>query len=218
MKLRKSELVTLILTIAFFTVGSYFYPQLPEEVASHWNAEGVVDDYMGRFWGTFLMPFISLGLFFIFLIVPRIDPRRNNIEKFRRHFDLFIIALFIFLFYLYLITIAWNLNQKFNFVQAMVPAFALFFYILGAVISKAKSNWTIGIRTPWTLSSESVWDKTHSLGGKLFKAVAAISLAGFFFPKNAFWFFLAPVIVASAYSVIYSYVIYKKESRTPSSQ
>ena len=71
---------------------------------------------------------------------------------------------------------------------------------------------TLTIRTPWTLSSDTVWDKTHKIGGFLFKISGAFALIGIFFGDYAIWFLLVPVIVSTVYTVVYSYIEYKKET------
>jgi uncharacterized membrane protein len=71
----------------------------------------------------------------------------------------------------------------------------------------------VGIRTPWTLSSEQVWKKTHHLGGKLFKIAGIIAMAGVFFGHYAIWFVLLPILAVSVYTVVYSYFEYQKEMK-----
>jgi uncharacterized membrane protein len=83
------------------------------------------------------------------------------------------------------------------------------------MIGHAEPNWTIGIRTPWTLSNEEVWYKTHKLGGKLFRVVAVLSLLGLIFPQHAVWFILVPVVIVAIYLVVYSYLEYRKKISTP---
>ncbi len=161
--MKKSTIIILLIILISFTTGIYFYPQMPGNIASHWNAQGEVDGYMSKFWGLFLMPIISLVLFLLFLFIPRIDPLKVNIEKFRKYFDYFMIIFFAFLFYLYLLTIVWNLGARFNMIQFLSPAFGVLFFYCGIMIENAKRNWFIGIRTPWTLSNEEVWNKTHNI-------------------------------------------------------
>ena len=184
---------------------------MPEKIASHWNVQGQVDGYMSKFWGLFLMPLISAGLFLLFIAIPKIDPLKTNIEKFRKYYDGFITLTIIFLFYLYLLTIFWNMGIRFDIIQLLAPAFGILFYYCGILTENAKRNWFIGIRTPWTLSNDAVWDKTHKIGGKLFKISGIVVLFGIFFRNYALFFILVPVILVAIYTTIYSYVEYQKE-------
>jgi len=197
-----------------FIIGISFYSLLPDKVASHWNAKGEVDGYMSKFGGLFLMPVISLVLLLLFIIIPKIDPLKHNIEKFRKYFDGFIVLMMLFLFYLYILTILWNIGVRFNFVHLLVPIFSIFFYYCGILIQKAQRNWFIGIRTPWTLSNEQVWNKTHKIGGILFKIAGIISLIGILLPEYALFFVICPLIIASLFPVIYSYFAYQKLTKS----
>lgn len=98
-------------------------------------------------------------------------------------------------------------------IQLLVPAFAALFYYCGVLTEQAKRNWFIGIRTPWTLSSERVWEKTHKICGKLFKIAGVIALVGILFQRSALFFILAPVILVAAHTIIYSYIEYLKEAK-----
>jgi uncharacterized membrane protein len=149
----------------------------------------------------------------LFMIIPRIDPRKSNIEKFRKYYDNFVLLIIVFLFYIYLLTIFWNMGFRFNMITLLSPAFAILFYYSGVLIENAKMNWFIGIRTPWTLSSEKVWDKTHKIGGKLFKIAGIIAIAGMLFPSYAIFFILVPMLSAAIYSVVFSYIEYQKETK-----
>ena len=120
----------------------------------------------------------------------------------------------IFLLYIYLLTILWNLGLWFNMVQLLAPALGVLFYFCGVLIGKAKRNWFIGIRTPWTLSNEKVWDKTHLIGGRLFKAAGLVALLGVLFQNYAILFVLIPVILVSLFTIVYSYFAYQKEKVT----
>ncbi|MCK5176311.1 MAG: SdpI family protein, partial [Candidatus Aenigmarchaeota archaeon] len=156
----KTQTIILTILLLSFAIGIYIYPQMPDKMASHWNAQGQVDGYMSKFWGVFLMPTISVGLLLLFLLIPKIDPLKANIEKFRKYYDDFIVMMIAFLFYVYLLTLVWNSGFVFNMTQFLTPASGLMFYYIGILTQNAKRNWFIGIRTPWTLSSENVWNKT----------------------------------------------------------
>ena len=211
--MRKSGIIVLGVILLSFIIGIYFYPQMPEKIASHWNAHGQVDGYMSKFWGLFLMPLLSMMLFLLFIAIPKIDPLKHNIEKFREYYDGFVVLIIVYLFYVYLLTIFWNIGIRFNMVQPLAPAMGILFYYIGILIENAKRNWFIGIRTPWTLSSEKVWEKTHKIGGKLFKIAGVIAFIGVFFQRYVLFFILVPIILVAAYTIVYSYFEYQKETR-----
>jgi uncharacterized membrane protein len=211
--MRKTELFILIAVIISFVIGIYLYPQMPEQMASHWNSQGNVDDYMSRFWGVFLMPFVFVGLALLFIAIPKIDPLKNNIKKFRKYYDGFIILFFIFMLLVYVQTILWNLGTEISPNLAFPILIGLLFFYIGILLENAKRNWFIGIRTPWTLSSEKVWNKTHKLGSKMFKISGIIVLIGFLFQKYVTYFILIPTLFVAFYLVVYSYVEYQKEKK-----
>jgi len=208
--MRKSEILILFLVVISFAIGIYIYPQVPQQIASHWNTSGEVDGYMSRFWGIFLMPIISLIMAILFVVIPRIDPLKNNIQQFRKYFDGFIILIFLFFLYIYGLTLYWNLGNVFNMTRFMIPAMAVLFYYCGILIKNSKRNWSIGIKTPWTMSSDVVWDKTHKIGAKLFKASGVICLLGLIWPFSAMWFVLMPILFSTLFVFVYSYLEFKK--------
>jgi uncharacterized membrane protein len=211
--MNKYNLASGLIILISFAIGVYLYPQAPGMFPSHWNAQGHVNGYIPKFWGLFLLPLISGGLLLLLLAVPRIDPLKANIQKFRKYYDRFAVLLMVFLLYMYLLTIFWATGFTFNFIYALIPALSLLFYYAGVLMQHSKRNWFIGIRTPWTLSSEAVWNKTHKLGSKLFKAAAIVGLLGLLFPDYAIWFIIVPVLAVAAYMIAYSYVEFQKEEK-----
>lgn len=182
MKITKGEMAVFAIALAVFLIGACFYPYLPEQMASHWNARGEVDGYMSKAWGTFLMPIVILGLGLLFMVIVRIDPLRANFEKFRKYYDGFIILFSAFLFCLNLWMLLWNIGYQLSLNIVMPIGIGLLIFCSGILCENVKRNWFIGIMTPWTLSSDIVWDKTHRIGAKLFKAVGIVILAGVFWP------------------------------------
>ena len=120
------------------------------------------------------------------------------------------------LFYIHMLTLLWNIGYSFNIIQLLAPAFGMIIYYAGVMMENAKQNWFIGIRTPWTLSSEIVWDKTNKLAGKLFRGAGVLAAIGMIFPKYAIFLILVPVILAAVYPVIYSYQKYQQEIKARS--
>jgi uncharacterized membrane protein len=211
--MKKTDLVCIGLVVLAFALAAYFYPQMPDVVASHWNAAGQVDGYMNKVWGLFLLPVISVFVYGLLLLIPLMDPKKENIAEFRGYYDWFLVALLSFLFYLHVLTLLWNMGARFSMTAALAPAFGVLFYCCGILLKNAKMNWFIGIRTPWTLSSEGVWEKTHQRGGFLFKVAGFISLAGFFFPDYAIVFMVGPILLFSLYLTLYSYLEFRKEKK-----
>jgi len=211
MSVRKNQIAIWGIVLLSFLLSIYFYPQMPAKMASHWNAKGQVDGYMSKFWGAFLMPFVLVGIALLFLAIPKIDPLKANIKKFRKYYDGFIIIFLIFMFSVHTQVILWNLGTKISFNLILPIGIGILFYYVGILCENAKRNWFIGIRTPWTLSNEKVWDKTHKIGGKLFKIAGLIALVGIFFKTLAVFFIVVPVLLVGIFTVVYSYVEYQKE-------
>jgi len=206
----KGIIFSVVLVILSFLIGFYFYPQMPDQVASHWNGAGEVDGYMSKFWGVFLMPMILLGMLLIYYFVPKIDPLKKNIKQFMKYYEMTILAIVGFLFYIYLLTFFWNMGYIFNMTFMLMPAMAVLFYIIGILLKHAKRNWFIGIRTPWTLSDDTVWKKTHEKGSIMFKFFAVMFLISMFFGEYSFWFILVPILAGTLWLFYYSYVEYNK--------
>jgi uncharacterized membrane protein len=194
-----------------FATAIYFYPTpLPNMMASHWNINGEVDGYINKFWGLFLMPILMVVFTVIFFFVPKIDPEKKNIEKFYEEFNKFIVVFNLFILYVYILTILWNIGYSINMTASIMPAFAVLFYFCGSLIGKAKRNYTIGIRFPWTLANDIVWDKTHKMGERLFKLSALFILLGTFFTQYAFALMFVHLIASVFFLFIYSYLEYQK--------
>lgn len=209
--MRWSESIVLGIIILFLAISFAVYPSLPDQIPSHWNAQGEVNGYMHKFWGLFMLPLISIGLLLLFIAIPKIDPLKRNIEKFREQYDRFVVIIILFFLYIHLLIVFWSLGFAFNMTQAIIPAIAGLFYYIGVLLTHAKRNWFVGIRTPWTLSSEKVWDKTHKRGGKLFKVAGVIALVGIMLPDFGICFILIPVLAVVVYTIAYSYFEYQKE-------
>jgi uncharacterized membrane protein len=214
MQMSLAKKIAYSLVLLSFVTAIYFYPILPEKVASHWNLSGNADGQMEKWVALFLTPVLSLAFVALFELVPRIDPLRKNYAKFASEYDGMLAALVAFMSYLFGLTILYNIDYRFNMTQALSPAFAMLFFYLGMVLQKAKRNWFIGIRTPWTMSSERVWDRTHALGGKIFKAAGIVALLGVVMPEVGLMASVAIMIAAAVATVIYSYVEFGKEKTT----
>jgi uncharacterized membrane protein len=198
---------TFIITIATYSTA-------PDRVVSHWNAAGQADGYMSKFWGLFLIPFIMTGFVAMFAILPRIDPYKKNYEKFRDYYEGFILLFVLFMLAIQIQIILWSIGYQISPNLTFPVLIGILFIYIGFLLGHAEQNWFVGIRTPWTLSSKTVWKKTHQIGGKLFIIAGFIACAGIFAGKNALWFILIPVLAVAGYTVVYSYIEFQKELKS----
>lgn len=208
----KKELIPVVLVLCMFAVAVSVQDRMPERMASHWNARGEVDGYGSGFVGLYLMPIITLLVLGLFQVIPKIEVLefRKNIVCFEKHFLGLKIVLTGFLASLYMVTVAINLGYKVPMNYFIIPAISALFYYMGHIMQFIKRNFWIGFRTPWTIANETVWDKTHTLGSKIFRWMAVIMLAGLAAPEKAVWVILVLALGSSFYIIAYSYVVYRR--------
>jgi uncharacterized membrane protein len=209
--IRLAIIAGLIIT---FTLTIAIYPTVPDRVVSHWNAAGQADGYMSKFWGLFLIPLIMTGFVALFAVLPRIDPHKKNYEKFRDYYEGFILLFVLFLLAIQVQIILWSIGYQISPNLTFPLLIGILFIYIGFLVGHAEQNWFVGIRTPWTLSSKTVWKKTHQLGGKLFIIAGVISCAGIFAGAYALWFILVPVLAVAVITVAYSYIEFQKELKS----
>lgn len=174
----RDEILPLAMLAAMFALALWTWPNAPDRLPIHWGPSGEPDGYGSRFEGLLLMPLITLGVYGLFFAIPRIDPRRRHYEQFRGVYRVVRTLIVGFMFLIYLWTHLWFRGHRMDpelVVSALVGAL---FLGLGNYLPKIKSNWFIGVRTPWTLSSEESWRRTHRLAGWLFVISGVVILAG----------------------------------------
>ncbi|SHN79640.1 SdpI family protein [Desulfitobacterium chlororespirans] len=207
------KVISGILVIINIIIGSWAYPRLPEQVPSHWNFAGQVDGYSGALTGAFLLPLITLGVYILFWLIPRIDPQKANYLKMGRVFWIVSTTLVVFLSLMYWGTIAVALGYLETLPRWYFSGIGIIFILLGNYFGKIKFNYTFGIRTPWTLANEEVWAKTHRFAGPIWIIGGILMVLAGVLP--AAW--TAPLfgIVIGLIAVVpmaYSYLIYRKLS------
>ena len=185
-------------------------PALPEQVVSHWNAAGEPDGTMGKAAALALIPALGAVLVGLFAVLPRIDPLGENVAEFRAYYDWFVVLFSAYLLVLHLGIVAFNLGYRFDFTAFVLLGVAGLFYYVGVLLEHARQNWFVGIRTPWTLSSEAVWERTHALGSRLFKLSAVLAVVGLAFGDYAIYFLLVPALLTAGVTMAYSYVLYER--------
>jgi len=210
--MRKPYIWIIFLILLSFALSFYFYPQMPEKIASHWDAQGQVNGYMGKTAAILLIPCTLVFLAIIFLLIPAIDPLKENIAKFQRYYYNFILLFFLFMLIVHLQMILWNVGIKISPNLVLPITLGILFYYIGIMVEQSKRNYFIGIRTPWTLHDDEIWDKTHEVGGKSFKIGGVICALGVLNQRYAIYFVLS-IIPFAFYPALYSYICYWKKKR-----
>jgi uncharacterized membrane protein len=195
-------------------VSIWAYGQLPPTVATHWNLRGTPDGYSSRLMAVLIMPIVTVVLTTLFNVLPRFDPRRENYAKFMGTYWLIVNAVMLFLLATHGVVIAHGLGYSVRVDRIMPLGVGLLFIVLGNYLTRVEPNWFIGIRTPWTLSSDTVWRKTHRTGGALM-VLGGLALAiGAFLPGPGFLvMFIITAIVAGVIPVVMSFILWKREKR-----
>lgn len=210
--MRKWYPVAVVLTA--FAASAVAFSRLPEQVPVHWDAAGNVDRYGSRLEGTLLLPVIILFIALLIPALPRIDPRKANYEKFRPTYHLVMNATLTFMLAIHLIALGTALGYDLPMERLVVVGAGILFLILGNTLPRARPNWMFGIRTPWTLSNDRVWERTHRVGGYLMFAAGLVVMASAFLPAGglSLGLLIGSVVVASLGSVVYSYVAWRQET------
>ena len=202
----KTLLITSIVILIPIAAGLILWNRLPAQMPTHWNAEGVVDGWSSKPFAVFGLPLILLAAQWLCVLGTSADPKKANHPEKVLHLVLWIIPVLSVV--LFAITYAVALGQPVRIEVILPVLIGLIFAIIGNYMPKCKQNYTIGIKIPWTLSSEENWNKTHRFAGILWVICGiAIMLSGIF---GGFWIFLGVVIVMVASPMIYSYILHRR--------
>jgi len=211
------ELLPISIIVLMFAIGFFAGPLVRTnaqgEMVSHWAADGRADGWMDKTIGLYLVPSLAAFFYAIFLAIPCIFAHHKNVEHFPDQFWGFKVIFVFMMAAIYVATLAPALGVWGNFdpLYIVVPAIALLFFYVGHMLSFTRRNYFIGIRTPWALADERVWEKTNHLGGKLFWICGALALISLVSPIDMrLWIVLLPVIFTVVCVYIYSLYLYKK--------
>lgn len=205
------EILPLGIIIVSAIVSLWIYPLLPQEVPSHWNSEGIIDAWMNKNMAVLLFPMFTFITYLIMVLLPFADPYYKNYSKFAVHYFWYRTSVVLFFIMAYLFSLWVAMGLEMNIIYFIVPILSLFIMYNGFFMTKVKRNYFIGVRTPWTLHSEKIWDKTHEFGGRVIVATGMISLLSMLSVKYAFIIFISIVVIGFCIPSAYSYFIFKKE-------
>lgn len=187
------------------------YPQLPEEIPRHWNIKGEVDAYWGRLYGVVIPLLIMVGCYFLMLFMPYLDPKKENYRRFTGAYTIMRWVLVLFLGLLYIVSILAALGYNFDISLWVKAVISVLFILIGNFMGQFRHNYFVGIKTPWTLADEDVWQKTHRLGARVWVAGGIVCLITAFI--SSIWaavVFFSAIVIMVLVPVIYSYILFKQ--------
>lgn len=217
MKSKKAIALMWAFSLLPFLLVALAWPHLPEQVPTHWGLNGQVDTYSspGALWLLCaIAPLLSLGMQFL----PRLDPKRENYEKFQSRYDLFgpLVPLLL------LLCVAATLSEslwpgRIDVGRAIMLAVGVLFLIIGNLMGKVKTNWFMGFRTPWALSDPDVWNRTQRLGGWTFflSGLSAVVLALLAPEERFFLLFFVILILGTLLTCFMSWKWFRDKGRQP---
>jgi len=207
----KTEILPIVLILLSIAASFYFYANFPDRVPTHWGLNGEVDGWSSKAFAAFFFPGLVLGIYLLFLGIPYLDPKKDRYAEFAKPYHIFKDFMVAFMTLTYFYTGLYGIGYQLPVTMVIPPAVGVLFLVIGNYLGKIKSNWFMGIRTPWTLSNEEVWNKTNRLGGKLFILSGLFMIFGAVLPPAIFFTtFIVVILVASLVPVIYSYILYRK--------
>jgi len=206
----------LLLAALAFLISIAVYSRLPDPMPTHWNMQGQVDDYSARPVGAFLMPVIILAMTALIPLLPKIDPRGGNYVKFEASYLAIMNATITVMFLIHLFAIASALGVNISVGRVVPAAVGLLFVVIGNLLPRVRPNWMVGIRNPWTLSSDRVWERAHRVGGYMMMALGVLLLltAPFVPGVATFMVVVCGTLAVGLGITVYSYILWKREKGT----
>lgn len=220
------EILPALIIVLMFAIGYYAEPRVLAnangEIATHWGLNGKADGWMNKTVGVYLVPVLALILYIVLLVIPKIEIYQKNLEDFSQQYWGFKVILVFVMGVIYVTTLLpslgyWGTDDSSPVMLVIVSAVALLFFYVGYMLNFTKRNYFIGIRTPWTLADEKIWEKTNHLASKLFWICGVLTLVSLVTPSDLrVWMILLPVVLAAIGASFYSLYEYRKTQKAHS--
>jgi uncharacterized membrane protein len=210
-----AELLAVLIIIVQILVSLVSYPFLPNSVPSHWDASGQVNGYLPKLVNALLYPLLSIGIYVLARVLMTIGPRlgyQNQRKASIGVVNLILDGVLLFMLIVQLATTAFALGVPIDLTFVISLSISVLFIFLGNYMGKLRRNFWAGIRTPWTLTSDVVWERTHRLGGWLFVLAGLLGVIMSFIPALRLWGLIVVILIVVIVLFVYSYVIYQHYS------
>ncbi len=211
-------IIAMLLTVFVWGVSAWFYPSLPQTIPTHWNIHGQVDGHGDKGWSLFLLPLTNTAMLIFFWFLPALSPRRFEVDSFRSTYLFIMVATLALFAYLQVIILLATLQEVrggakwLDLGRAMLGGMFVFFGLVGSVMGKVRKNFYIGVRVPWTLASDRVWDDTHRLTAWLMTLGGVVGLV-VVLTGLSLWLAIGVMTASVMIPVVYSFVHYKALER-----
>lgn len=207
--------ITIVMVALQLVLALYALTQLPAgaQIAIHWGVNGEPNGYADAWFGLLILPVMTALLGPFLAVIPRFDPRAENLARSGSAYRWIVGSSLILLGAVQVFIVLAALGNEIDVTPFVGIAVGILFVIIGNFLGKTRSSWFLGIRTPWTLSSDRSWTLTHRLGGYLFIATGLVSaLVAFVFPPAVFFWVLMVGVVGSVVLLsVYSYLVWRSD-------
>jgi uncharacterized membrane protein len=206
---RGTWIIALLLTAGAVVASGIMYQRLPDRVPTHWNIKGQVDSYGSKAVGTMLTPCIMVGMTLLLAAIPWLSPKQFSTDAFRDTYQKVVVLVLGLFAYIHGVILWATANpSRTDSARVLVAGMFLFFALLGNLMGKIRRNFFVGIRVPWTIASERVWNDTHRVGAWVFVIVGVLGvilcLFGFLMTATVLLFLTLPI------PIVYSFVHSKR--------
>jgi uncharacterized membrane protein len=156
--------------------SAWGWSQIPDDaqIPIHWGLDGQADGFAPKAVGLFALPALGLIISALLAIVPAIEPRRENLNRSAPAYRAVWLSLLGLLVVLHGAAVVAATGAGVDMAGLVAAGIGAMFVVIGNVLGKVRSNFMFGIRTPWTLTSDRSWNRTHRLGGRLMVALGLV--------------------------------------------
>jgi len=209
---RAADGISIALIALMVVLAALTWSAVPDRLPVHWGPGGQPDRFGGKVEGLLAAPVAAAALYLLLLYLPRLDPLQRNYAQFAVPYAWVRTMTVAFVFGVYGLLVLWARGVRVPVAVAVPILIGLLFVGLGVAMTQLQPNWFAGIRTPWTLSNQAAWSRTHRVGGPLFAAIGVIAVLG----GLTRWGWTLPAVVGltlawAVFVVAYSYVVWRSE-------
>ena len=210
-KITKTDIFIWVLSLLPLALVAVLYGRLPDEIPMHWGFDGAVA-YDAK-WQIWIVSGLAPVMAALFRILPQIDPKKHNYEKFMEPYLAFQIMMMLFMLCMVGVVLLESFRPGTVDVGVLVTLLlAVLFIVLGNMMPKFRLNFFCGIKNPWTLSNDRVWMRTHRLGGRLFFAAGVLLVPSILLPGvPRFVLLFALALLAALVPNVMSYIWFRRE-------